>query len=229
MLSRFRDDKNYHKESGKMLATLLHTLQGTSYIYQGEEIGMTNVRFETIQEYKGIEILNMYKEYMAAGQDEASIMNSIYIKGRDNSRTPMQWNDSPQAGFTTGKPWIGVNPNYKQINVESSLSDPDSIFHYYRRLIELRKQHDIIVYGDYSIVAENHEKVFAYQRALGNERLVVILNFFGEPTSISFPKESSIPQSGKLLISNYKSETALVDTQNITLRPYEAKVYLYTV
>lgn len=134
MLSRFGDDKLFPKESGKMLATLLHTLQGTPYIYQGEEIGMTNVQFASIDDYKDIEIVNMYKEYLAAGHSEEKIMNSIYIKGRDNGRTPMQWNSEPQAGFTTGNPWLAVNPNYKDINVEKALADPDSIFHYYKKL-----------------------------------------------------------------------------------------------
>ncbi|MDT3428632.1 glycosidase [Paenibacillus forsythiae] len=163
--SRFGNDTVYHKESGKMLATLLHTLQGTPYIYQGEEIGMTNVKFASISDYKDIEIINMHEEYLAAGHAKEAIMNSVYIKGRDNGCTPMQWSGEPQAGFTTGTPWLAVNPNYTEINVEQALADPDSIFHYYRRLIELRKQHGIIVYGDYTLIAEENEQVFAYLRA----------------------------------------------------------------
>ncbi|NGM82759.1 alpha-glucosidase [Paenibacillus sp. 7124] len=227
MLSRFGNDTDYHKESGKMLATLLHTLQGTPYIYQGEEIGMTNVKFDSISHYKDIEIINMHKEYLEAGHKEEDIMNSIYIKGRDNGRTPMQWSSETQAGFTTGTPWLAVNPNYTEINVENALADPDSIFHYYKRLIELRKEHDIIVYGEYKIVAEENERVYAYQRALGSERLLVILNFFGESASFELPAEIGISEP-ELLIGNYDVDRA-EDVRSLELRPYEARVYKFTV
>ncbi|MGE7615274.1 glycoside hydrolase family 13 protein [Paenibacillus sp. NPDC101420] len=223
MLSRFGDDKLFPKESGKMLATLLHTLQGTPYIYQGEEIGMTNVQFASIDDYKDIEIVNMYKEYLAAGHSEEKIMNSIYIKGRDNGRTPMQWNSEPQAGFTTGNPWLAVNPNYKDINVEKALADPDSIFHYYKKLIELRKQHEIIVYGNYSILAEENEQVYAYLRTLGEEQLLVVLNFFGEPTTFELPSTVKF-QAKELLIANYEVNPE-EELNTIQLRPYEARVY----
>ncbi|WP_025682081.1 glycoside hydrolase family 13 protein [Paenibacillus maysiensis] len=224
MLSRFGDDINYPKESAKMLATLLHTLQGTPYIYQGEEIGMTNVKFGSISDYKDIEILNMYKEYLADGHSEESIMNSIYIKGRDNGRTPMQWSAELQAGFTTGTPWLAVNPNYRDINVEQALKDPDSIFHYYKKLIELRGQHEIIVYGSYMILAEDHEQVYAYLRRLGEEQLLVVLNFFGKPTSFMLPAGIDF-QEQKLLISNYDVDP-LTEIISMELRPYEARVYL---
>ncbi|AIQ11652.1 glycoside hydrolase family 13 protein [Paenibacillus durus] len=227
MLSRFGNDTAYHRESGKMLATLLHTLQGTPYIYQGEEIGMTNVKFASISDYKDIEIINMHEEYLAAGHAEEAIMNSVYIKGRDNGRTPMQWSSEPQAGFTTGTPWLAVNPNYTEINVENALADPDSIFHYYKRLIELRKEHDIIVYGDYKILAGEHEQVFAYQRALGSERLLVILNFFGEPASFEVPAEA-LAHEPELLITNYEAEKD-TDLRSLKLHPYEARVYKFTV
>ncbi|MCM3701289.1 alpha-glucosidase [Paenibacillus macerans] len=227
LLSRFGDDVRYAKESGKMLATLLHTLQGTPYIYQGEEIGMTNVKFASIDEYKDIETINMYREYKALGHPEEKIMNSIYVKGRDNARTPMQWNAEGQAGFTTGTPWIAVNPNYKEINVEAALADSDSLFHYYRRLIELRKQHEIIVYGDYALLAEDDDRVFAYLRSLGNERLLVILNFFGEESSFALPAEVTGADAA-LLIGNYPCEP-LPDQEFLTLRPYEARVYKYAV
>ncbi|WP_340393435.1 alpha-glucosidase [Paenibacillus sp. FSL E2-0190] len=223
MLSRFGDDKLYPKESAKMLATLLHTLQGTPYIYQGEEIGMTNVQFDSINDYKDIEILNMYKEYLAAGHSEEAIMNSIYIKGRDNGRTPMQWNAEPQAGFTTGSPWLAVNPNYKEINVEQALADPDSIFYYYKRLIELRKQHEIIVYGNYTILAEENEQVYAYLRTLGEEQLLVVLNFFGEPATFELPSTVKF-QAKALLIANYEVNPE-EELNTIQLRPYEARVY----
>ncbi|RUT31589.1 alpha-glucosidase [Paenibacillus zeisoli] len=225
MVSRFGNDSSpeLRNVSGKMLATLLHTLQGTPYIYQGEELGMTNVRFESIEDYKDIEILNMHKEYTAAGRDEKTIMESIYSKGRDNARTPMQWNSGPQAGFTTGTPWLPINPNYKEINADQAVADPNSIFHYYKRLIELRKQHDIIVYGDYQILREEDDQIYAYLRSLGEEKLLVVLNFFEAPAEFVLP--DSIHFSGQeLLISNYEipAEHSL---RHMNLRPYEARVY----
>ncbi|WP_433945362.1 glycoside hydrolase family 13 protein [Paenibacillus sp. SN-8-1] len=225
MLSRFGNDTSpeLHNVSGKMLATLLHTLQGTPYIYQGEELGMTNVRFESIEDYKDIEILNMHKEYLAAGTDEKTIMESIYSKGRDNARTPMQWNSGPQAGFTTGTPWLTVNPNYKEINAEQAVADPNSIFHYYRRLIELRKQHDIIVYGDYQILREEDEQVYAYLRSLGEEKLLVVLNFFEAPAEFVLPDQVTF-SGQELLISNYEVP-ADSNLGHMHLRPYEARVY----
>lgn len=230
LLSRFGNDGKYHNESAKMLATLLHTLQGTPYIYQGEEIGMTNVRFETIEEYKDIESLNMYKDYVSKGHKHEDIMESIYAKGRDNARTPMQWNAGPQAGFTTGTPWIAVNPNYREINAEQALNDPNSVFHYYRTLIELRKKHDIIVYGDYKLLHEKDEQVYAYMRALGDERLLVILNFYEEPAEFRLEEQIGW-DSHELLISNYEVPAAsgeAEDFRQIALRPYEARVYKLT-
>lgn len=230
LLSRFGNDGKYHNESAKMLATLLHTLQGTPYIYQGEEIGMTNVRFETIEEYKDIESLNMYKDYVSKGHKHEDIMESIYAKGRDNARTPMQWNAGPQAGFTTGTPWIAVNPNYREINAEQALNDPNSVFHYYRALIELRKKHDIIVYGDYKLLHEKDEQVYAYMRALGDERLLVILNFYEEPAEFRLEEQIGW-DSHELLISNYEVPAAsgkAEDFRQIALRPYEARVYKLT-
>lgn len=227
MLSRFGDDRKFRKESGKMLATLLHTLQGTPYIYQGEEIGMTNVQFASIDDYKDIEILNMYKEHKAAGREEQEIMASIYAKGRDNARTPMQWNAEDGAGFTAGTPWIGLNPNYREINVEEALADPDSIFHYYRKLIRLRKQHEIIVYGDYRLLGEENERIYAYLRTYGEERLLVVLNFFGEPACFELPEEvaGSSLADAELLIANYEMPKVEADLRQLELRPYEARVY----
>lgn len=230
LLSRFGNDGKYHNESAKMLATLLHTLQGTPYIYQGEEIGMTNVRFETIEEYKDIETLNMYKEYLGKGHKAEDIMESIYAKGRDNARTPMQWDAGPQAGFTTGTPWLAVNPNYREINAEQALNDPNSVFHYYRALIQLRKKHDIIVYGDYKLLNEKDEKVYAYMRSLGDERLLVILNFYEEPAQFRLEEQIGC-ETHELLIGNYDVPAAsggAEDFRKIDLRPYEARVYKLT-
>ena len=168
MVSRFGNDKEYRVESAKMLATFLHTWQGTPYIYQGEEIGMTNVRFEDLSDYKDIEIINMYKEKSQQGISKEAIMNSIFAKGRDNARTPMQWDSSEGAGFTKGKPWIKINPNYNNINVEDSLKDTNSIFYYYQKLIKLRKEHEVIVYGDVNLLLRDDENIFAYTRSYGD-------------------------------------------------------------
>lgn len=229
LLSRFGNDKEYHNKSAKMLATMLHTLQGTPYIYQGEEIGMTNVRFDTIEEYRDIETLNRYQECIDQGQEPSEVMKSIYAKGRDNARTPMQWTgNQPHAGFTTGTPWLAVNPNYPEINVERALTDEDSIFHYYQKLIRLRKQHEVIVYGAFELLNADDEQVFAYTRTFGEERLLIILNFYDKPARFEWnrSKVEAIPgeRTAELLISNY-DVPASEDVHQVDLRPYEARVY----
>lgn len=222
MVSRFGDDGKYRKESAKMLGTLLHTMQGTPFIYQGEELGMTNVKFATIEEYQDIETHNMFNEHREAGRSVEDIMASIYSKGRDNARTPMQWDATAHGGFTAGTPWLVVNPNYKEINAEEAVADPDSIFHYYRRLIELRKQHEVIVYGKYELLLEDHEHIYAYTRTLGDERLLVILNFFADPVNFELPASVGY-RSYEQLIGNYEllEGTRL---EQMELRPYEAQV-----
>jgi oligo-1,6-glucosidase len=223
-LSRFGDDGQYRVESGKMLATFLHMLQGTPYVYQGEEIGMTNVKFESISDYRDIETVNMYKDYVEErGTDPQVILPKIYAKSRDNARTPVQWDDSTNAGFTTGTPWIRVNPNYKYINAKRALSDPNSLFYYYQKLIGLRKEKPIIVHGSYDLILDKHQEIYAFTRTLKDERLLVILNFtknkpvFVLPDSLSF-------SSKDLLISNYPVDRD-EDMRQFTLRPYEARVY----
>jgi oligo-1,6-glucosidase len=223
MVSRFGNDGEYRVESAKMLATFLHMLQGTPYVYQGEEIGMTNVRFESIEDYRDVETLNMYREAMAEGKHPEQVMAAIWAKGRDNARTPMQWNDSPNAGFTTGEPWIKVNPNYKEINVEAALRDPNSIFYYYQKLIRLRKTNPIIVYGRYDLILEDHPEIYAYTRSLGDEMLLVILNFFAGTPVFELPADITFV-SHELVISNYEVDTG-EDIRKIRLRPYEARVY----
>lgn len=225
MVSRFGNDQEYHRESAKMLATFLHMMQGTPYIYQGEEIGMTNVAFETIDEYRDIEILNMWKDRVIEGQENPDkVMQAIYTKGRDNARTPMQWDASSNAGFTSGEPWIRVNPNYLEINVEQSLSDPNSIFHYYQRLIRLRKEYGIIVEGDYNLILEDHPEIYAYTRKWQSQTLVVIVNFFAGSPVFTLPLEL-LGEAKHLLISNYEvDEQQPINT--FTLRPYEVRVYL---
>jgi oligo-1,6-glucosidase len=221
MVSRFGNDKEFRVESAKMLATFLHTWQGTPYIYQGEEIGMTNVEFD-IAEYKDIEIINMFNERISQGVKKGDLMKSIYAKGRDNARTPVQWDESGNAGFTTGKPWIKVNPNYKGINVKNALEDKNSIFYYYQNLIKLRKEYDVIVYGDINLLYKDDENIFAYTRNLNDETILVILNFFGKEVEFELPKEIEY-KDYKLLIGNYKAEDYSIDS--IKLKPYEARVY----
>jgi len=224
MVSRFGNDTTYRVESAKMLATMLHMLQGTPYVYQGEEIGMTNIRFDSIDDYKDIEILNMYKDKVIDGnEDHDKVMQSIYVKGRDNARTPIQWDDSEHAGFTSGVPWIKVNPNYKEINAKQAVADPNSVYNYYKQLIKLRKTHDIIVYGEYDLILEDHPEIFAYTRAFEGEKLLVVTNFsdqevvFEKPSDVQFSKE-------ELLISNYQVDHT-EDVSTFTLKPYEARVY----
>jgi oligo-1,6-glucosidase len=224
MVSRFGNDKQYRGESAKMLATFLHMLKGTPYVYQGEEIGMTNVRFDSIDDYKDIETLNMYDEKVnQQGQDPAKVMESIYVKGRDNARTPFQWDDSEHGGFTTGTPWIQVNPNYPQINARQAVADENSIYHYYRKLIQLRKDQPIIVHGRYDILLPEDENIYVYTRTLDSQKLLVILNFTGEEQIFTLPADLKDMKSD-VLVSNY--ETAPEYVSSIPLRPYEAIVYL---
>ncbi|WP_160679253.1 alpha-glucosidase [Clostridium sp. C8-1-8] len=222
MVSRFGNDKEYRVESAKMLATFLHTWQGTPYVYQGEEIGMTNVQFD-ISDYKDIEIINMFKEKTAQGVEKEELMKSIYAKGRDNVRTPMQWNATENAGFTKGEPWLKVNPNYKDINVEQALEDRNSIFYYYQKLIKLRKENPIIVYGDINLLYKDDENIFSYIRKFEDERLLVILNFFEKEVQFKLPADVKFKEA-ELLIANYEVDTNNID--NILLKPYEARVYL---
>ncbi|MGL4664139.1 MAG: alpha-glucosidase [Clostridium butyricum] len=225
VVSRFGDDKKYWNKSAKMLATCLHMMQGTPYIYQGEEIGMTNVAFEKLSDYKDIEILNAYEDLVVKkGRSHEEMMQGIYDRGRDNARTPMQWNDSENGGFTLGTPWIKVNPNYKSINVEEEINNEDSILNYYKKLIKIRKDNEIVVYGKYDLLLEESEEIYSYMRTLNNERLLVICSFSKEETTFNLPSEVEY-NSKKLLIGNYD---VCIDEQleNIKLRPYECRVYI---
>lgn len=223
-VSRFGNDDQYRLQSAKLLATFIHMLQGTPYVYQGEEIGMTNVAFESIDEYRDIETLNMYRELVVdKGMDANVVLGIIHSKSRDNARTPMQWDAGEQAGFTSGTPWIKVNPNYREINVEQALKDPDSIFYYYQKLIRLRKQNAVIVYGTYELILEDHPQMYAFTRTLEAERLLVILNFSDDKPVFDLPSRKSVSQH-ELLIANYAVDTAS-DMHRIALRPYEARVY----
>ncbi|EAF0291606.1 alpha-glucosidase [Listeria monocytogenes] len=219
IVSRFGNDNRFRVRSAKMLATCLHMMKGTPYIYQGEEIGMTNVHFETLDDYRDIETLNMYKERKEQGHSHESIMQSIYTKGRDNARTPYQWDNSENAGFTTGTPWLKVNPRYKEINNEEALKNPDSIFYYYQNLIKLRKTTEIITTGNYRLLLPKDEAIFAYERYTENEKLVVLCNFTEEEQVISDETILNEIQKGSVLVNNVPN---IIEG---TLRPYEAIVY----
>lgn len=226
-VSRFGNDQEpYRIPSAKMLATFLHMLEGTPYIYQGEEIGMTNVVFDSIDDYRDVETLNYYEEQRRNGVPEADIMRAIHLKSRDNARTPMHWDAGPQAGFTTAESaWIRVNPNHERINVEEAIRNPDSIYHYYKELIRLRKEHAVIVYGAYELLLPDHPQIYAFTRKLEKSRLLVILNFSSEEPVFEWPVEAMEPEDIELLISNYAPQEH-EDLLNLPLRPYEARVYL---
>jgi oligo-1,6-glucosidase len=230
-VSQFADDGRYRVESAKLLATFIHMLQGTPYVYQGDEIGMTNVAFESIKDYRDVATLNLYREAVEEkGVDPALALSLVHAKSRDNARTPIQWDASDQAGFTTGTPWIKVNPNYKEINVANALADPHSVFYYYQKLIRLRKENLVIVYGSYNLILDAHkrsspgdEEIYAFTRTLAEERLLVILNFSRNSPVFKLPENISF-SSAELLISNYDVDSG-EDIHQITLRPFEARVY----
>ncbi|MFF2459357.1 alpha-glucosidase [Peribacillus simplex] len=223
IVSRFGDDGKYRIESAKMLAACLHMLQGTPYIYQGEELGMTNVAFEGIDDYRDIETLNSYEELVDShGWSKERMMLAIHARSRDNARTPIQWNDSRNAGFTKGTPWIKVNPNFPEINAEKAYNDPNSIFHFYKKLIQLRKKHEIVVYGRFELLWPDDERIFAYTRSFEEEKLLVLCNFKEEEASYTLPEELHA-YSATRLIGNYDQEEEGISSK--PLRPYECRVY----
>ncbi|HDR6316582.1 TPA: alpha,alpha-phosphotrehalase [Bacillus thuringiensis] len=227
IVSRFGDDRKYRNESAKMLATAMHMLQGTPYIYQGEEIGMTNPKFESIEQYRDVESLNIYDIKREEGLSKEEIIGILKQKSRDNSRTPMQWNEKVNSGFTTSTPWISVAENFTEINVEKALEDKESVFYHYKKLIELRKTYDVITEGEYAILDENHLKVWAYTRTINDEVLLVINNFYGEEITYSVPAHVQLDgMKQEVLMSNYKDSSK--DITNLNLRPYESIVYRYT-
>lgn len=219
-VSRFGNDGPMYRElSAKMLATCLHMMKGTPYIYQGEEIGMTNAYFNKLEDYRDIESLNTYKEFTENGiMNPEEMMSALKAISRDNARTPMQWNSKPNAGFTTGEPWIQVNPNYLQINAEAAVADKNSVFYYYQKLIALRKNYDIIIDGIFEGLLEDSEEIYAYTRTLGNQKLVVACNFSDREVFCDLFDHA---EDGKELISNYEYH------KNGVLKPYEARVLLF--
>lgn len=220
IVSRIGNDTVHRKESAKMLAMILHGMQGTPYIYQGEEIGMTNVKFP-LEDYKDIETINMVKEKQEAGWSMEKIMEGIYAKGRDNARTPIQWDDSENAGFTDGTPWLKVNPNYKEINVKKTLQEEDSIFAFYQKLIKIRKEYDIITNGDFELLCGEDERIFSYVRSAGNEKMYVVANFTEE--EVDYGNCSTLEfMQGDYLLGNYEVES---EKHKLVLRPYECRMY----
>ena len=219
-LSRFGDDSpEYRVVSAKMLATCLHMMQGTPYVYQGEELGMTNAYFHKLEDYKDIESIQYYTELTDAGLMEPDyMMKCLMLRSRDNARTPMQWDGSEKAGFTDGEPWIKINPNCKEINAASQLDDPDSIFHYYQKLIALRKEKDIIVYGEFEPLCREDNQIFAYMRKLDEERLLTVCNFSEQSAEFEVPVEF---EGSRCLITNLDRK---VFKGKIVLKPYEAFV-----
>ena len=219
-VSRFGNDApEYRAVSAKMLVTCLHMMQGTPYVYQGEELGMTNCPFPTLEDLRDIESINAFHELTEAGKvNPEDMMRYIRLRGRDNARTPMQWDGSANAGFTTGTPWIMVNPNYTEINAKTEMEDPDSVFRYYQKIIGLRKKEKVMVYGTYQLLDPDNEKLYVYTRTLDNEKLLVICNFTEEEETYSVPEEFS---KGEVLISSYHREKA---EKEIMLKPYEALV-----
>lgn len=221
IVSRFGDDGEYREHSAKMLATAVHMLQGTPYIYQGEEIGMTNPHYSDISQYRDVESLNMHKQMLAKGLDERDVMAILGSKSRDNSRTPMQWDDSEHAGFTKGTPWIYPGDNYKGINVKKAISDQNSVFYFYRDLIDLRKRLPVITEGDFTDLAPDHPSIFCYRRTYGKEHLLVVCNFYADNVEFVIP-DTPAGQAEKVL-GNYTGDEG-IDRQ-IHLRPYECRVY----
>ena len=217
IVSRWGDEGQYREESAKKLATLLHGMQGTPNIYQGEELGMTNVKYE-LEEYRDIELFGMYKERRAQGYTHEELMESIYAKTRDNARTPMQWDTTEQAGFTTGKPWIKVNPNYTEINAAEQVDRENSIFNYYRKLIQLRKELPVLTDGKFTMLDMDHNQIFAYLRDNGEDKLLVVCNFYGNTVDYAVSEKA---EDLELLIGNYTEENMQTDV----LRPYEARIY----
>lgn len=220
IVSRFGNDDKYHKESAKMLATMVHFLRGTPYVYQGEEIGMTNAYFDKLAQYKDVESLNYYLILKQAGKSDEEIFEILQARSRDNSRTPMQWDDSKYAGFSDVEPWIPVIYNYEDINVANSLQDEDSIFHYYKKLISLRREMDIIAEGSFRAILQEQQEIFAYQRRYLQEELLVMTNFFEAPVEVTL---CDVEIAGyEFLLSNYEERPL---EQTIILRPYEAVVF----
>lgn len=224
-VSRLGDDEQYWSESSKMLVTLQMTQKGTPFIYYGDEIGMTNPKGFELNDYRDVSIFNKHRDLVQSGLvSEENYLLGLYYTSRDNSRTPMQWDPSENAGFTTGDPWIKVNSNYKEINVENQLQDSYSILQYYRKLIALRKNSEVLVYGDFEELNREHEEIYSYIRKLKGKKILIIVNFFGNEPVFQFPQDVEHDKI-ELILSNYKTEEEISNGKTIELRPYEARIY----
>lgn len=222
-VSTWGNDQEYLTESAKALGALYFLMQGTPFIYQGQEIGMTNVRFETIDEYDDVAMKNFYRIEREKGRPHEEIMEVIWKKGRDNSRTPMQWSSEANAGFTTGTPWLGINENYKEINVEKQLIDPHSVLNFYKKMIRLRKENEVFIYGTYDLILEKDKAIYAYTRTLGDEKAVIIVNMSDQPVLYRYDQLQL--SSDELMLQNYEVKPHKNATR-FKLRPYETRVYL---
>ena len=216
IVSRWGDDGEHRVTSAKAWATVLHLLRGTPYVYQGEELGMTNAHYTAVDQYADIESVNWAREALARGVPEADVVHALEVKSRDNARTPMQWDASEHAGFTTGKPWLPVNPNHAQINAEAALADPDSVFHHYRRLIELRHSLPVVVHGDFRLLAPHDEQVFAYVRTLEGERMLVAVNLSDSPAHLDLGADASL-LAGDVLLGERPSDDTLAPWQQVVI------------
>ena len=219
-VSRFGDDRNYRVLSAKLLATVLHLHRGTPYVYQGDEIGMTNAQFVSIDDFDDIESRNHYTAAVASGEDPEAVLAAMRYMSRDNARTPMQWDDSPNAGFTTGTPWLPVNPNHRQINVADARGDPNSVFHYVRRVIALRHADPVVANGDFTMLLPDDELVYAYTRALDAVTLLVVGNFSDTTVAADVPQRDAWAAS-ELVLANYPVDART----DLDLRPWECRVY----
>ena len=216
VVSRFGDEGEYWKQSAKMLANVIHAMRGTPYIYQGEELGMTNAGFTSLDQYRDVESLNHYRILRDKGMSRESVYNILKVHSRDNSRTPMQWTGEEQGGFTTGQPWISVNPNTRTINAESQVGDPDSIFAHYQALIRLRKEYPVFAQGDFRALSQEDPQVLAYQRRWENTSLICLSNFYRKETTWQAPLDLT---GYRVLLSNYPDS---LPAQSWSLRPYES-------
>ncbi|HEU4810897.1 MAG TPA: alpha-glucosidase [Nocardioides sp.] len=220
-VSRFGDDGEFRVRSAKALGTLLHLHRGTPYVYQGEELGMTNVPFASIDDFRDIESLNHFADATGLGADPEELLVPLRRIGRDNARTPMQWDASEHAGFTTGTPWIPANPNHVEINAEAAVADPDSVFHHYRRLVELRHDEPAVAHGDFTMVLPEHPQVYAFTRALGERRLLVLVNMGATPATVELPDAEAWVGAESLLSNLLPGEEQPADG---VLAPWEARV-----
>ncbi|MFL5698121.1 MAG: glycoside hydrolase family 13 protein [Ktedonobacteraceae bacterium] len=224
-VSRFGDDGEYRVQAAKLLGTVLHLHRGTPYIYQGEELGMTNVPFSSIEDFRDIESLNYYSQAVASGQDPADVLAALRLRSRDNGRTPMQWDDSPHAGFTVGEPWMPVNPNYDIINAHAERADPDSVLQHYRKLIALRHDLPVVAFGDFTMLLAQDSQIYAFTRRLKDVELLVLANFSHEIVDTDLPNADDWAAS-EVLLTNYSRTDS---EELLRLRPWEARVFRRTV